>query len=56
MSKKRRSSNMLPQLSPRADAAILRLARLLGRQLARGLDEEQKEREKRAQKPSEAAD
>ena len=56
MSKKRRSSDMLPQLSPRADAAILRLARLLVRQIARELNEEQKEREKRAQKPSEASD
>lgn len=53
MKKKQRPLDMRPQVSPGADAAILRLARLLGRQIARELHEEQKEREKRAEMPPE---
>lgn len=46
MTKKRRSSQQAPPLSPSADAAILRLARLLGRQIAREQFEAQQERER----------
>lgn len=47
MKKKRRAPDMGPKLSPTAEAAILRLARLLGRQIARELHEEALQREKR---------
>lgn len=46
MKKKRRAPDMGPKLSPSAEAAILRLARLLGRQMARELHEEALQREK----------
>ncbi len=37
---KRRNTDACPALSPRAEAAIMRLAQLLGRQIARELHEE----------------
>ena len=40
MKSKKRSPIEKPALSPEADAAIIRLARLLGRQMARELHEE----------------
>lgn len=40
MKNKARQSTAKPNISPEADAAIIRLARLLGRQIARELHEE----------------
>lgn len=52
-SKARRSADR-PNISPEADAAIIRLARLLGRQIARELHEERiaKESKAREEPPS----
>jgi hypothetical protein len=51
MKNKRRARHMGPSPSPEANAAILRLARLLGRQIARELYEERLEHEKRMKVP-----
>ena len=51
MKKKRPNRDAAPRLSAEADAAILRLARLLGRQIARELDQERQQREKRTDVP-----
>jgi len=51
MKKKRPNRDAPPSLSAEADAAILRLARLLGRQIARELDQERQQREKRTDVP-----
>lgn len=51
MKKKRPNRDAPPRLSTEADAAILRLARLLGRQIARELDQERQQREKRTDVP-----
>lgn len=56
MKKKRHAPDMGPKLSPTAEAAILRLARLLGRQIARELHEEALQREKSAAVPPSASD
>jgi len=51
MKKKRPNRDLPPNLSAKADAALLRLARLLGRQIARELDHERQQREKRTDVP-----
>lgn len=51
MKKKRPNRDAPPSLSTEADAAILRLARLLCRQIARELDQERQQREKRTDVP-----
>jgi len=56
MKKKRHSLQEAPPLSPKADAAILRLARLLGRQMAREQYEAQLERERQGQEPADSSD
>ena len=50
-SKVRRSADR-PNISPEADAAIIRLARLLGRQIARELHEERIAKENKAREES----
>lgn len=56
MKKKRRAPDMGPGLSPAAEAAILRLARLLGRQIARELHEEALQREKATPTPPDSSE
>lgn len=56
MKKKRRARDMGPNISPAAEAAILRLARLLGRQIARELHEEALQREKARPVPPSPSD
>jgi hypothetical protein len=51
MKKKRPNRDAHPSLSPEADAAILRLARLLGRQIARELHQERQQRDERTDVP-----
>lgn len=52
MKGKTRRSVDRPNISPEADAAIIRLARLLGRQIARELHEERVAKESKAREES----